>query len=103
MNDKLKILADVPDEFLLVFRWILSGIIQALFIALWVLVQWSVNKYIITQFQVGGTDKNVLFIAQWLFAIATLIPMLLFLVKLLVTMTLRTYREIRQEFQKESN
>lgn len=94
------ILADAASELSYVIRWVLSGLIQATFIICWVLIQWGVNKYIITPFNVYGVDGLVLKTAQWIFAIATLAPIVFFLVQLLVTMYVRTRNRIREELKK---
>lgn len=101
MGEEPTLLEDTLVELRTIIRWILSGLIEALFIICWVLTQWIVNELIISRFRISGeVDKTVLTIAQWLFAIATLTPILFFLVQLIVTMSVRTYRYIRKELKK---
>ena len=101
MEQEQTILAEILFEFRTIFRWVLSGLIQAFFIVCWVLIQWGVNEYIITRFSLAGIDGMLLSIFQWVFAITTLAPILFFTVQLLVTMTMRTYSNIRQIIKRE--
>ncbi len=98
--DSENIFADAAIEFVTVLRWLLSGLIQALFLGLWVIIQWAVNEYVVMRFQVTGTDKAVLVIAQYAFGVATLAPILFFLLRLIATMAIRTFRDIKNELFK---
>src|SRR5262245_39258659 len=101
MRQEPNILAEATEEFITVVRWVLSGFIQAFFIICWVIIQWAVNEYVIVRFRVTGIDERVLIIAQLLFAIATISPIVFFLIQLLITMALRTWRFIRKEFSNQ--
>ena len=103
MSEKFEIFKDVPDEFLNAVRWIASGLIQIIFIVLWVIMQWAVKHYVIVPYASGaeGADKYTLAIAQWLFSISTLTPIILFVLRQIITMLVRTYRGIRQDIEEE--
>jgi len=98
-EEEAPILESAWGEFLTVFRWVLFGIVEAFFLACWVLTQYVVNEYVISRFEVNGIDAIVLTIAQWLFGIATLAPILFRIIKLLGTLSIRTYRAIRDEWR----
>ena len=76
MKRNLDFIEDGKADITRTLSWIISGIIEAFFIAVWILTQWLVSKYVVSQFEVDGIDKLVLHIAQWLFAALTLIPLL---------------------------
>lgn len=96
------VLKEASVEFQTILRWILSGLIQALFIVCWVVIQWVVNRYIVIPYGADftGIDRIVLIISQWIFGITTLAPIVFFVVRLLVTMGVRTYRDIQGEIRK---
>lgn len=98
-----QLIEDTSKEFHTVFRWVLSGLIEAFFIVCWVLIQWLLNKYILEPFALSGIDKITLTIAQWGFAIATLAPIIFFTAKLVFTMAIRTFREITKDLSNEYN
>lgn len=101
MEQEPPILQEAFSEFKTVLRWVLSGLIEAFFVVCWVLIQWIVNKYVITQFTLEGIDAHLLEVFQWIFAISTLAPIVFFLLQLIVTMAVRTYGSIRQVIKKE--
>lgn len=94
-RDPENIFADARIEFVTVLRWLLSVLIQAVFLGLWVIIQWAVNEYVVMRFRVTSIDKAVLVNAQYVFGIATLAPIMFFLLKLIVTMAIRTFLDIR--------
>ena len=96
MEEGSNILNDALLELRTIFRWVLSGLIQAIFIVCWVVTQWGVNEFVIKVFALESTDGILLTIVQWGFAILTLAPILFYVIQSLVTMTIRTYRGIRQ-------
>jgi hypothetical protein len=53
---------------------ILSEIIDALFLALWVLIQFGLDRLIIRRFELSGWDAIVLTAFQVLFGLGTLVP-----------------------------
>lgn len=101
MEKQPTIIGDTLVEFGAVFRWVLSGFIQAFFIVCWVLTQWAINEYVINRFALAGTDRVLLNIFQWIFAITTLAPILFFTVQFLVAMAMRTYSSIRDTVRQE--
>lgn len=96
------VLKNSTSEFWTVISWMASGINQALFIIVWVILQWAVNEYIIVPFGVQGIDKVVLYYAQLIFAISTLGPIAFYMVQLLVTLAIRTWRVISNEYHGET-
>lgn len=89
----------VTSELQIVLRWVMSGLIEALFLSCWVIIQWGVNEYVVSRFSVNGIDATVLTIAQWLFGLATLSPIVFRIVRLIVIMAIRTFRDIRTEWE----
>jgi hypothetical protein len=79
--------------------WTLSSLIDSAFLALWVTVQWVVNKTVITPLTLTGIDKLVLTTFQVFFAISTLAPIAITIYRDIRIMWLRTSRRIRSEIQ----
>jgi len=53
---------------------IFGVIAGAIFMSIWVVIQWVVDVYIVRNFGLTGIDKVVLVSLQYLFAISTFIP-----------------------------
>lgn len=103
MNDdgRSSIITDFQIEFALVIKWVLSGVLQAFFVVCWVVVQWAVNNYVVQPYKLYGVDEATLTVAQNLFAVSTLAPILLFLVELVAKMIVRVIRNIAQEVRRK--
>ena len=79
--------------------WAITSLADALFLALWVAVQWLVSSKIVTPLVLSGIDNIVLFIFQILFSISTLAPVAITIYRDIRIMLLRTQRKIRQEIE----
>ena len=99
MEQEPTIIGEAFVELKTVTRWVLSGLIEAFFVACWVITQWFMNTYVVKLFGIDEGDKTIFEIFRWLFGISTLAPIVYFLIKLLVTMTVRTWREIQKELK----
>jgi hypothetical protein len=90
---------ELKDTLRLFTIWTVSSIIDSVFLALWVAVQWAVNNKVVTPLMLTGIDKLVLTIFQVLFAISTLAPVAITIYRDIRIMLLRTNRKIRKEIQ----
>jgi len=93
-------LSDLSWQTVLFIRWMLSSLLDAAFLAFWVLIQWTVDQYVIRRFDLSGVDKYVYLVAQVLFAVSTLAPILFYIVGDIAIMWIRTKRTIQQEREK---
>lgn len=80
--------------------WGLSGIVDSSYLILWVIIQWISNNLII-QFQLTGIDSWVLSAFQILFAISTLLPIIIFIGLDISIMFLQAKRRIKNELDKD--
>ena len=93
-TDTLAPLREIPKEFVIFFRWLLASLIDAGFLVAWVWLQHTASSYI-EGLVLSGIDKGMLVAFQILFAVATLAPVLLYIVKDVTIMAMRTWAEIR--------
>ena len=56
-------------------KWALSSLVDGVFLVLWVCVQWLVNQ-LISNLPLSWIDGWMLLLLQFLFAIATLVPII---------------------------
>jgi hypothetical protein len=79
--------------------WAVTSLIDSLFLAIWITIQWLVNSKIVVPLRLTGFDNIVLYIFQILFAISTLAPVATTIYRDIRIMLLRTQRRIRQEIE----
>lgn len=72
-----------------------SCLIDLLFVAAWVSSQWCVREYLIEPLQLKGFDRWALVTFQFVFAIATLVTVLCFVVLDLQKVIRRTYHAMK--------
>ena len=101
MAEEPPVLESITEELQTAAQWVASGIIEGLFITCWVLTQWLLNEYVITRYRMEGVDAWTLTVAQWLFGIATLLPIGFRLIRLFGTMAIRTYRALQREWSQK--
>jgi hypothetical protein len=84
-----------------------SSLIDSGFLALWVIVQWAMNEYVVNRLKLSGIDKWVLLAFQVVFALSTLAPVVMYIYVDIRVMILKAQRRIRREKQlsiaKDSN
>lgn len=80
--------------------WALSSVIDSSYLAVWVVVQWAVNEFIINRLRLTGVDSWVLLVFQIIFAISTLIPIIVYIYVDIRIMIVRAQYAIRQEIEK---
>lgn len=95
-----KVLREARAEFLVISRWVLSGIIETFFIACLLVTQWLLEKYGTSQFQAKGVTEFILRFAEVMFAIALMVPITMYTIQTVVTVILRTYRGIQKEIER---
>jgi len=91
--------AELKETLRLFTIWTVSSLIDSAFLALWITVQWVVNKIVVTPLILTGIDRVVLTIFQILFAISTLAPIAITIYRDIRIMLLRTNRKIRKEIK----
>ena len=52
-------------------------LIDSVFLVAWLLIQYCVNKYIVSKFQLAGIDLVVMLVFQVIFAVSTVAPVLI--------------------------
>ena len=71
-----------------------SVALDCLFLAFWVVVQWVVGSQIIERFRLKGLDEYMLLTFQIIFAVSTLIPILVYIAVDLYSIFLQAKRDI---------
>lgn len=94
MNTKLNNSTELVDTLIEIGSWTLSTVLGAVFLALWIATQWSLNNFIAGPLELTGIDKIVLTIFQVLFALATLAPVVFTIYRNIMVMWLRTKKKI---------
>jgi hypothetical protein len=79
-------------------KWFLSGLIDSVFLVLWVFVQWGTQR-LITNLALFGIDVWVFSLFQILFAVSTVAPVVLYIYADIRIMALRMQRRIRREIE----
>ena len=81
--------------------WSIAGLIDALFLTFWIVVQWLMSNYVIDNYLLSGIDKFVLSIFQIVFAITTLTPIIIYIYSDLSIMFIRARRKVRREIERD--
>ncbi|MGB0387321.1 MAG: hypothetical protein ACPGWR_21080 [Ardenticatenaceae bacterium] len=79
----------------------ISGLINALFVVLWVVVQ-SYASQIVATFTLEGTGAYILLAFQIIFPVATLIPVVMHVYSDIIIMWHRTQERIRQQTKSDT-
>ncbi len=74
-----------------------SGLMDSGFLAIWVILQWAVTECVVKRFELSGVDKWMLSAFQVVFAISTLVPIVVYVYLDIRLMVLRAQRRIRHE------
>ena len=69
-------LGNIPQELRTHVAWMLTALIDALFLAVWALIQWATGA-VLDLLHLSWFDELVLWIARFLFAGGTLYPIVL--------------------------
>ena len=93
-TDTLAPLREIPKEFVIFLRWLIASLIDAGFLVAWVWLQHTTSLYI-EGLVLSDIDKRTVVAFQILFAVATLAPVLFYIVKDVTIMAMRTWAEIR--------
>ena len=93
-TDTLAPLREIPKEFVVFLRWLIASLIDAGFLVAWVWLQHTASSYI-EGLVLSDIDKRTVVAFQILFAVATLAPVLFYIVKDVTIMAMRTWAEIR--------
>jgi hypothetical protein len=80
--------------------WALSGVIDSVFLVVWVFTTWFVDEKIVAYFQVYGIDKWVLSTFQILFSLSTLAPIVIYIVGDISRMVIQARRKLQLELDK---
>lgn len=90
---------ELKDTIRLYAVWGVTTLVDSLFLALWVAVQWLVDSYVVLPLRLTGLSNLVLSLFQILFAISTLAPVAITIYRDIRIMLLRTQRRIRREIE----
>lgn len=100
--DSQKNFESIKERGLFFLTLAISGIINALFVVLWVIVQ-SYASQIVANFALEGTGRYILLAFQFIFPIATLIPVLMYVYSDIVIMWHKTKLRIKQQTKSPPN
>jgi ABC-type transport system involved in Fe-S cluster assembly fused permease/ATPase subunit len=89
-------LDEVKSEFLIFSKWFISGLIDSVFLILWVCIQWGAQK-IISRLELIGVSQIVFNAFQILFALSTLLPVIIYFYVDTRVMLLRAKKRIHHE------
>lgn len=90
---------EVADSAKTFIRWAVAALIDAAFLAVWVATQWIVG-WILRGLPLDGIDAFVLISIQVVLAIATIVPIVLYIYKDIRIVWIRTQRAIQREQEK---
>lgn len=85
---------EVSDEVKVFIRWIISSLLDASFLIVWIYLQWLVDKFT-DRFPLDNIDEVQLSIFRILFAITTLAPIIFYIIRDISVMYIRTRQKIR--------
>jgi hypothetical protein len=77
--------------------------VDTLFIAAWVVVNWLLDYWIVEPMRLAGSDGFLLGVFRWVFGIATLIVVLLFVVEDIITMIIQARRRIIAQLREDQS
>jgi hypothetical protein len=77
-------------------KWAVSALLDSAFIAFWAFIQWGANR-IIGVFPLENLDLWVLAAFRIMFAITTLIPVIIYIYEDVMVMAYRAARRVREE------
>ena len=81
---------------------IASIMIDCIFVCLWVLGASATEKYILHPLALKGVDKLSLDIFQWISGIATLITIIIYTLKDVFILIIRTVDDVKKEYENVS-
>jgi hypothetical protein len=87
-------------EFYFFFLQIASTLITAIFLIVWVAIQWGVN-HLIGMLHLSGIDQTILWIFQGIFGVTTLIPIVVYYYVDTRIIWIRAQRRISEEYGDE--
>ena len=70
---------DLARDLRVFLIWFVSSIIDALFLSLWVCLQWLVNEYVLARFDLSWIDQWELFAYRLLLGVSTLAPIAIYI------------------------
>jgi hypothetical protein len=81
--------------------WATTALIDAAFLAIWVAAQWGLSYVEQTLALSNWLDQAVLTIARYVFAVSTLMPIVLFLGRDLWIMCITVWKEMMQAYGRD--
>ena len=88
--------AEMRERLKLFALQLLSCLINAVFMALWVGMQWALDKYVVEPASLRGAGKWSLWVFQAVFSITTLVPILAYIYVDLRAIVRRAYKGIEE-------
>jgi hypothetical protein len=92
---------EIIDHIKPLLVWTVTGLIDSVFIILWVVVQYLTDR-LVEPFKLTGINNIQFVIFQILFAISTLLPLLLWIFKDIIIMGIQVQTQIKQALQQAS-
>jgi len=90
---------ELGNQIQVFMQWSISSIIDSAFLALWVLLQWLLDVKVIQEYKLSSIDFWILFTFQIIFAVSTVIPVIIFIYTDIRIMLLRARRRIQREIE----
>lgn len=97
MNNKKNWLIDLKSRVCVLGIHIASIFIDAVFLSLWVVIQYSVDCMVIKRLELSGIDLWMLRVFQVIFGLSTLAPVIIYIVVDIGVMVIRASNQIKQE------
>lgn len=91
---------DLSRELKIFTIWAVSSLIDSIFLALWVFVQWIVNEYVTAKLRLSFADQWVLYGFQIIFSVSTLAPVIIYIYTDIRVMIIRARSRVRSELGK---
>ena len=90
---------DTVAEVKLFSKWIISSLLDGLFVAIWAAIQWGAQQAVVN-FPLEGVDLWTLRTFQLIFAITTLAPILIYIIMDTTIMIIRARIRVKNELTK---
>jgi len=86
----------LSNDLKIFIKWVLASLIDTSFLITWAFIQYYANQ-LISDLQLSGIDIWVFSAFQAIFAISTLLPVMIYIVKDIYLMYLRARKEVQAE------
>ena len=77
---------ELIDRINLFLSWVVSMIMDGLFLSIWAILQWFMREVIIENFPISDSDQWIFQAFQYLFAFSTLVPVVIYIISDIIKM-----------------